>query len=169
MSNQLDPFSLTYNALWRLVERNVALRSMVKTGNRIKYTNQDRPKTEISHADTPELALTVGGARFNERNNTTSTGLTKIFTWGVVSGDEVINEVYHPIQWELYRSMMDWRCELCKLEWCNCKFVQDCQLLTAEEGKLFEDLNRDIQGWAALMNVEVQMTFGLANIKIKVA
>ena len=161
-----DPFSLTYDLLWRLVERNNKLREYLSIGNRIKYDEHSSVKREVADSDLPELALLSGGASETERNSS-HRYITKNYTWVIATGDNRINVVYNRIAFELYRSMVDFECEACKLEWCDCRFIENINITSVDEGTSFNDLERGISGWAALWNIEVRMVFSFQSLKLK--
>lgn len=162
---ELDPFSLVYNGLWDLVERNPKLKDYVKSGNRIKYKKENEEKPSISDADTPELALMIGGG-VPTSGNSTESGIVKVYVWGITTGTMELVD-YNKISFELFRSLIDWCCVLSKLSWCNCPgFVKRMNIVSLEEGSDMIDLNRTIHGWSALWNCEVEMAFPTSILKI---
>lgn len=163
---QIDPFTLVYNGLWTLIERNQKLVGFIERGNRIKYESYSEIKPELGEADTPELALLVSGGGFGNANNTSQKSCQRDFIWALTSGNFSIGDVFLPIQWEIFRSMSDWECVLCNLQWCNCKFVSDCQLIAAEDGTSMSELTRNIPGWASLWTARVSMQFPIQSLKI---
>lgn len=160
----LDPFNLVYDKLWSLVERNQELKSLVKVGNRIKFDNDVSTKSELSDADLPELALLVGGCSTFPRNST-ARGVTRNYIYSIATGDYKI-QIYNKIAFELFRSIIDFECELCPLQWCNCAFVQNAKLIGAEE-TILDDSEKGISGWIGLWTCEVEMLFPLNTLTIK--
>lgn len=162
-----DPFSMVYAALWQLVERNQQLQDVLKEANQIKFDENNSPKANVSDADLPEMSLLCGGGSFTGRIDTTNTKVTKEYIWAITTGTYRVNEVYNRLSWELFRSLSDWQCVLCELQWCGCNFVKDLRLTTAEEGTLMQELNRGVAGWAALWNCEVDFVIPLKKLKIQ--
>lgn len=156
---KLDPFSMVYNALWDMVERNQAILDMIPIANRIKFDEQSSQKDQISDADTPELTLISGGGSFGGKNNSSQTSVLRRYVWGITTGDFRINPVYNRLTFELFRCMTDWQCVLCNLTWCDCRFVSDFRLTESEEGTIMQDLDKGIPGWSALWSCEVDFLF----------
>jgi len=154
----LDPFSQVYDALWALVERNQRLKEHIPSGNRIKYTNETLPKEENVESDTPELTLILTGGAHDLITNCSLTKFTKSYAWALVSGD-LENAKFHWLEFELMRSLVDWESTLTALRWQNCPYVQNLIFTGAEIGTLMRKLNRNVEGWSALLSVDVVMQF----------
>jgi len=163
---QLDPFTAVYNALWTLIERNQVLSRYIPIGNRISYREEQEPKNEITNADTPELAIVVGGGGFSNQNSSTNHSVYKEYILALTTGDLRLNSSLNPIQWELFRSITDWSCVLCALEWCDCRFVTRCQIVSEESGMVMHELSRSIPGWSSLLTIRVDMVFNTIKLKI---
>src|SRR5688572_7926526 len=112
----LDPFSMVYNALWIMIDRNQKILEMIPKGNRIRFDEQNSQKPHKSSADTPELTLISSGGIWNEKNNSSQTSVTRNYIWAITTGDFRINPLYNRLSWELFRSLTDWECILCPLE-----------------------------------------------------
>ncbi len=166
-TQDFDPFSLVYTALWRMVERNQTLLRYIPVGNRVKFDENSDAKAIIESGDTPELKLLTGGGTFQGEDNKDRTTINRNYIWAVTTGDFRLNENFNRICFELYRSMIDWECTLCQLEWCGCKFVDNFRLTDAEDGTLLQDLNRGIPGWSTLWNCEVKFTFVKSHLRIR--
>lgn len=162
-----DPFSQVYNGLWTLVDRNNDIDLLVPKGNRIRFDPDNQVKRLHSNADLPELILTRTGGQYNVDSNNTYTHLIAEFTWQISTGDLLINPLFNPLTFELYRSMIDWRCVLCPLKWCGCEFVKDLILPSSEEGPGISVADEKRTGWSALLIVQVKMGFSLSNLKLK--
>lgn len=164
-----DPFSLVYNGLWALVERNQDLKKYIPAGNRINFAEELAYKEEVVQADLPELALLLAGGSPGTKDSSDGRSITKRFVWALTTGQYQVNPAYHRIAFELWRSMVDYACVLCALSWCNCNFVTDCRMIDIEEGTLSDFLERNItiHGWSGLWGVEVDMQFPLESLKIK--
>lgn len=164
-----DPFSLVYNGLWRLVERNQDLHKHIPVGNRVNFSEELAYKEQVVQADLPELALLLAGGTAGSKDSDTGRSITKRFVWALTTGQYQVNPAYHRIAFELYRSMIDYECVMCPLSWCNCTFFQTLRLLDIEEGTLTDFLERNIEihGWSGLWGVEVDMLFPFTSLKIK--
>lgn len=168
MADQLlDPFSLVYDALWVMVERNDKLAKFIAKGNRIKFDEDSDVDPAITDADTPNLMLLSGGGTFGEQDNSSQRSVTRIYTWVLTTGDFRLNPVFNAISWELYRSMIDYACVLCSLQWCNCNFIQNCRIVSADDGTLAQTLQENVPGWSTIWSIEVDMLFNYELLKIK--
>lgn len=167
MTELLDPFSQLYNALWTMVERNRELKKLIPEGNRIRYQHESELKEQPNFADRPELQLLSGGGSFGGRDNNTSRSVTKEFVWGITTADFRVNQLFNKVSWELFRSMSDWECVLCNLSWCNCRFVQNFRLISAEDSLLMTQLDKGLDGWSSLWQVEVDCGFLIRDLKLK--
>lgn len=161
-----DPFSLVYDGLWDMAERNPELISFFPVGNRIKYEEESDIKKNVSHADLPELSLLAGSSVVGDLNSNTGVSIKKTYIWALASGDLRLSPVFHKVSFELFRAMLDYESTLCPLLWEDCAFVTNCRVMTAEEGTEMNDLNRSIQGWSSLWNVEVEFHFQRSKLRI---
>ena len=160
-----NPFSITYDALWQLAERNDVLCKFISRGNRIKYSENLDQKSEISDADLPELALTTNAFVSNLRNSSSTTMMIKNYSWILATGDLSMCHVYDKIMWALYTAMIDYDKYICGLEWNGTSFVKEVRGLPGTEGTQFTEENRMIKGWASIWPIEVEMHFNISEIR----
>ena len=166
-----NPFTLVWDGLWTMVERNSILMSNVRKGNRIKFEEQDELKRMISDGDLPELSLLSSGAEINIMNSSNTSSCNRKYTWGIATGELQINPFYNTLSWELFRSMIDWDCILCPLIWPEDSnpewhFVEVVNIMSVEEGNLLISENRGIRGWAGLWTIEVRMCFRTEDLRL---
>jgi len=154
----IDPFTMVYDALWKLVERNKRLKDSIPFGNRIKYDPESLPKEENVESDTPELTLLTTGGVAELTSTCSTSSFKKSFAWALASGD-LANAKFHWLEFELFRSLVDWETTLSPLEWGGCRFVQNVIFTGAEIGVLMRALNKNVEGWSALLSIDVQMSF----------
>lgn len=162
----LDPFSLVYNALWELVERNQKLKELLPAGNRVKFDDENPIKSEVTDADLPELMLLLAGGTPGQYDTRDYKSITRQYVWALETGDYRVNPIYNRITFELWRSMVDFECVLCALTWCNCNFVKDCRMVSVDENRANPEANRLIEGWVGLWACEVDMGFDKNILKI---
>jgi hypothetical protein len=157
----MDPFSLTYNALWDLAEASAPLTALVKPGNRVKtnsLTVRDYAKPSILASDLPELLLsTMGSNETNMYYNSCTTKVQRTYTWILSTGDFRTNYLLYPVQFALLCAMADWQAALSALEWNNVRFIKLAQLVSLSEGISNPETNRGIQGWSSLWGCSVEM------------
>lgn len=163
----MDPFSLVFNALWELAEGSSVLTSLVKPGNR-PHLDDDRytagVKNEVNTADLPELILLPVSANGNIRNTSSSTMITRQYTWVISTGDSRPNFRLHPVEFALYAEMANWPLVINALLWNGYKFATMTNVVNAEQGESDPERNRGIKGWSALWTIEVRMDFRTADL-----
>jgi hypothetical protein len=160
-----DPFSMVYNGLWTLVERNQMLKEHIPPMNRIKYGNETLPKEENTESDTPELTLLLTGGAHDLMSTCSTASFKKSYAWALATGD-LENERFHWMEFELIRCLADWETTLCPLMWKNCPFVQNLIFTGAEIGTMMREFNKNVEGWACLLSLDVQMSFSLVNLRL---
>ncbi len=160
-----NPFSLVYDAFWTMIERNDVLMEYFPEANRIKWSEYDSKKENISHGDLPEISLLAAGIQPGERDNNTARSCIREYTLAITTGDSHIAQ-FDRIEFELYRSLIDYHCVLCSLTWCNCNFVTDAKFINTEEGTMMRDQSRGIVGWSAIWTYHVHFVFPYASLKL---
>jgi len=112
-----NPFTMVYDALWDMMERNTTLTGLIRKANRIKYAQANATKPAISDGDLPEIALLSSGGDSNVMNTSSTSSMVRRYTWAIATGEYQINPFYNTVSWELYRAMIDWDQVLCALVW----------------------------------------------------
>lgn len=162
-----DPMSMVYDALWELAEAWTPLTSLVKVGNRIKFSgdNRDPVKRQVSDADLPELVL--GCTAFSPHMLRTSCGssMDVTFEWMISAGDQRLDAALFPVVWELHRAMIGWMEVLAALTWKSKQFVKLTRALTGNVGMSNPELNRGITGWSSIWSCELQMWFQTVDLQ----
>ena len=160
-----SPFTILYNGLWRLVERNENLADAIKKGNRIKYENWTGFKDNISSADLPELSLIVEGGSINFQSTSSHSTIMRTYTWVLTYGGFQVTG-YNNLLFELVKGLVDWDSVICGLLWQSEQFVTKAALASFEEGTLNVQNNRGIRGWSAMLQLEVEMNIPTALLRI---
>lgn len=164
-----DPFTQIYNALWAGAERNTALTDYLRPGNRIKYDLAIGGKQQINDNDIPELALVSTGMKCNLLDTSSTSQITKDYTWYLTTGEYEINKYLNPITWELVRAMVDWEKFLCPLTWpegSDYHYIIRAEVMEGDEGTAMSASNRNINGWAAALNIDVVCAFRTSDMRI---
>ena len=161
-----DPFSLVHNALWTLLERHKGFTDLVKSGNRIKFTGANRApiKDPILTADLPEVRVTPVGGASQVQMTSSSTKVIKKWSVQVSTGDQRVDAVMFPVEWEILRALNDYVSTLTALQWNSKPFVKLCRVTDISEGVSQQDLNRGIKGWSVVWACEVQMWFDSSDL-----
>lgn len=166
MAIETDPFTQVYDALWSLPWKRKELCRLVKPGNRITFSGQDRDplRPEVSTANLPELTLIpISGQPHVQATSNSSFWLAR-FEWQLATGDKRVNRALYRVTFELLRALANWLTVLQALKWKSKPFVV-VQIPRDERiGVTERDLNRGIQGWSSLWSCEVKMFFATADL-----
>ena len=165
----VDPIGQMIEALWTLLEAHAPLTSMVKTGNRIKYTgeNRDPEKRQIADADLPELRIVPVGSTPHPLRTSSSSTIVKRFRVEVSTGDQRIDAGLTALEWEVYRALVNWFNTLAALTWKDHPYVKQMKTNDVKDGKSQRDLERGIHGWAAVWECEVEMWFQTSDLALE--
>jgi len=160
-----DPFTITYDALWDMVEDSQPLMDLLRPGNLVKLSDRQPIKDRLADADVPELLLVPTGASPLLRRNSSSAQCTRTYSWIITTGDMRVRNRLFPVEWALFSAMTSYCLVLNQLVWDNTRFVENCQLLTATDGETVQENNRGLKGWSAVWTCQVQMVFNLAQLQ----
>lgn len=160
MSKQLDPLSLLYAELWRMVDIHPALQKYVKTGNRIRYDSEKRMmvKEQVQASDLPELLLDSTGATMNLFQSSCTTSYTKQLAWILHTGDRRITELCYPLEFAMLQAFATIGKNLDQLCWNDKRFITAIEPIDLQQG-LNNPTNRGVQGWAFVLNFECRLKF----------
>lgn len=161
-----DPFSLVYDSLWEMALRSQVIRDFVRQGNRIKYDGPQAPKQVLSEGDLPELALISSGGSSNIMNSSSTSKVTRDYTWVLATGEYNINAFYNKLSFALYRAMVGWDEVLCSLTWRDYNFVVQATTIDIDDGVMLKSVTRNINGWAALWGVTIDMHFSTEALRL---
>lgn len=163
----LDPITQVYYALWELLEAHAPLTAMVKVGNRIKFSgdNRDPMKDEVSSADFPELRVIPVASEPHPQRTSSGSSILKRFRIVVSTGDQRVDVGLFALEWEVYRALSQWAETLMALTWNDKTYVRLARPTTVEDGQTRTDLDRGVKGWSALWQCEVTMWFATADLK----
>lgn len=162
-----NPFTLVYTTLWDLPLSHWNFNEIVKPGNRIRYdsdTQRDPAKDVVAAADVPELILVCNSGQVNMNNTSSSSMVTRQYTWLVSTGDYRVNEYLHQVEWALFISMLKWKDILCALQWHGKSFVKRAAIVGITNGESDSERNRGLKGWSAVWSAEVEMHFATADL-----
>ena len=167
-----NPFTLVFDALWKLLENSPNFIADVKVSNRIhvNLANLSNPlKTQINDADLPEVILVSNGADDINLFNTSATSkIVKTYSFLLSTGDIRVNNYLHQVEWDIFCAMTGWVNILGGLTWpvndTNHHFVKKCNLTNVTEGLADNERNRDIKGWSAIWSCMVEMWFANSDL-----
>lgn len=172
MATEDDPFTQVFNELWRMAEISTPLQSLIKAGNKIKFSNPNNPtvrgpvKDQVNVSDLPELVLsTIGSTTANIHASSSTTQIQREYSWILSTGDFRTNYLLFPVQFAIYSAMTNWMGNLTALMWRENQFVKRCNYITLQEGLSNPQLNRGIKGWSSLWACSVDMHFRTSDLQ----
>ena len=155
-----DPFSLTYDHLWSLVEADSELAEFVKPGNRIRLDKHDPLKRAIGAGDVPELVLRpLGGADHPLNVTSNQFELNPRWDWVITSGDYLITKKLFPVQWRLFIVMAKFQKASGALTFNEKPFIKNVTLTSHESGDVRPESNRGLQGYISVLAFELKCRF----------
>lgn len=158
--NKVNPFSMTYDALWQMAASHPEFNRLVKIGNRIRYDDsRDPEKQVVAAADLPEVVLVSESLSTNLHATSSSSMMTRNYTWLISTGDLRMNELLYPVEWALICAMANWKQVLGALKWKGAHFIKQHDMTAASEGESDSTRNRGIIGWSSSWRCTVQMYF----------
>jgi hypothetical protein len=135
----------------------------VKDRNYIRYdheTTRDPLKDRVLDSDLPELQLTSAGSlQVNLSFNSCGTMIMRRFAWVISTGDYRLQDRLYPLEFAILCGMLKAQRTLGSIQWNGSSFIKNVRIIDGSNGILDPTLNRGINGWTALWNVELEMHF----------
>lgn len=157
-----DPYTLTYRALWAMLERSDRFSAVVRPGNRIKLDGVDRApfKEDISEADLPEVRIVeIDSTPQLYRASNCDTDTVK-YEIQVSTGDQRLTRLLYPLKWIIFCAMADATDYLRQaVVWHGTNPVVSALPVSVASGVSTLDLNRGLKGWSGVWAVQVQFAF----------
>jgi len=157
-----DPYTLVHDAIVTLAKTNATLIGLVRARSWVTYNGADRsPRpTETAEADKPEIELRTDGGYCHDQRTSNGAYVTKRWTWWISTGDQRPEKELYPIEWELFRSMCQWKTPLKALSWGGeTGFVKDFRIDTVKDTLDAPKHVRSIPGWVGAVSCEADMWF----------
>lgn len=162
-----NPFDLTYDALWAMVEAHEGIDDIVKVGNRIKLDNQDPMKTNISAADLPELILVPSDGVFNFRNTSSTTMMSKNYEWLLSTGEIKLAGKLNIVEWMLFTTHLNWPQKFSNIKFIGENFVKRLQIISSRTGLADAERNRGVKGWSSIWRLQIDMYFKTSDLLLE--
>lgn len=158
-----DPFTITYVALLQACKENVCIRRLVSEGNLIDFTQTTDPqKSHVATADVPELVLYMSGMTGNLHSSSSDSSLTTVWRF-VLSSGTFDTRIMSALSFAVLQVMAEWQTTLKKLRWSNAEFIKDVRFPAGNSGHSNRSANRNITGWATILDFEISMRLVLKN------
>lgn len=156
-----DPYSFLFASLWDALEDDTTFASLVKSANRIKIDDGFKPfKETLVETSVPEVTLLPAGKVFNEQNPCDGTSVTQTVHITVVTGLRNTSRLFpveHAILTAIYNAIYNAEATLMDLTWEETTIIKQITFLPIQEGLTYDELNRTIAGWSAIMPLDVKM------------
>lgn len=166
----MNPFTITYEALFKTACRNQILSKYIKPGNYVSLDQETLPKKSISDADLPELLLTQTSTS-GQIIASSSTSLIEVeYVFAAAVGSWDLKGLVSEIQWGLLTSSASWCANLGELTWEGNRFISSVELGSVSVTLADFQINRGIAGWSMQWPLLVRMrlpTCELRNYQIK--
>lgn len=162
-----SPFDMVYTELWNMALSHGGFVRDVLDKNRIRFddpANRDPLKNPVQAADLPEVQLAAATGSVNLQNTSSSSMITRQYTWFIASGDYRYTQFMSAVEWYLFCAMTGWKSRLTALKWKNEAFVKRANVVSTLAGMSDPQRNRNIVGWSAAWTVEVEMHFKTSDL-----
>lgn len=156
-----DPFSFLLDALWDALEANDDFVALVKEKNRVKIESGFKPfKSTLVEESVPEVCILPAGKRLFEEDSCGGSTIIQVVHITITSGVRNISVVF-PTEWRIIQAIYTAinSSTLTSLTWDSEYIIKQVTPLPLEEGLTYDDLNRELRGWAAILPLEVKMFF----------
>lgn len=166
-SPEITPFTMVYTALWEMLLDHPRFARDVKEGNRIRFdmsSNRDPVKGTIADGDLPEVAITAQTVSANLQSTSHTSSCTRRYAILASTGDYRYTERLALVEWYIFVAMMGWQTRLSALTWKDRTFCKRLNLTSAASGLSDPQQNRNIVGWSAQWQVEIEMHFVTADL-----
>ncbi len=121
-------------------------------------------KPEVKAGDLPEVMLIPTGFTSNLHSTSSSSKVIQRYSLVVYTGSKRINALMNQIQWEVLVALANWKVALSPLEWRDKTFIKRLDVLSVEEGLTDPAANRNITGWSAVWQCEIEMIFTTSDL-----
>jgi hypothetical protein len=139
---------------------------LVKEGNRIVYCGSRRPeKSNVQDSDFSEVRVSPMGGEPGPTRDTNGRTWVERYQVTVCTGDSRVDVRLYPVRWAIFRAVSNYVATLTALTWLEERFILKAELTAGTVGTSEIDLKRGIDGWAAVLTLEVLMWFSHDNLK----
>lgn len=160
-----NPLNDIYKAFLAELRATAEIREVIREGNLIDFTQDISPlKKGISSADVPELILYITGMRGNLHASSTHSFITVNWRFMLSSGS-FDTTICTSVSFAILQVLTRWRSFLIPLKLKDNSFVRDVKLVSGDMGLSNPDANRNIKGWASVVDIETDLAFNLNDLK----
>lgn len=162
-----DPYTLAHDGLWAVLEDNTDFTTLVPSGNRIKFSGDDRRpiKDKITTADMPDVRISMRVLTVRETGTSNGEFDRVQFNIELATGDQRLTVRAFPIIWAIRQAIFAGDAILKAIEfnsktsWISCPQPGNVDFGIANDAE-----GRGIVGWAAVETVELQLFFSTTDL-----
>lgn len=158
----LDPLTQVHDALWAMLEADLAWCALVPPGNRIKFRGlgaSPRKDAQLSPADRPEVQIRAAAVTPYLNADSSNTRIGVRFEIQIATGEQGFDASLFPVLWETIRALHDYRAHLNALTWQDVAFVKRTQATAGTIGVGQGDSDRGMLWWSILWGCELDLWF----------
>lgn len=167
---EVDPLTQCYEMHWTLLEGLTSFTTLIPAGNRVKYNlvgGRQPDKKEILSADVPEVRIVPGNTTYQLFKTSNSSYLSQQYITQISTGDLRLDwtKGLFPLAILVMAAYSKWPNTGLNLTWYSRKFCCKLQMSSGNNGLRFEDLQRNIKGWATMVTTTVDMYVSTADLQ----
>lgn len=165
-----NPFDIVYSELWKCVLEHNQADALLKAGNIVRFDEDKnrRPlKDKVSTTSLPELILMPSGMNGNYHNTSSTTKLTKRYTWVLTTGDMRLQKALNPISWLIFVTHVQNQHRLInEVQYNGRNFIKRLDLVDSTDGQSELQRKLNIKGWSSVQAIEVEMHFPKNDLEV---
>lgn len=159
-----NPISLLYDKILEAVAADTDVASLIKENNLIDFNDVRKPtKAGVTTADLPELVIYVSSVRGNLHASSSHVMLTTVWSF-ILSTGTFKMDVQNTLLFAILKVLTDWKNSIRPVEFASKQFVKDVRLADANTGVSNAEANRNIRGWAAVIQAEIDLGLDLSDL-----
>lgn len=160
-----SPINLAYDALIAALRDNSLIREIIREGNLIVFNEQEvKPKPGLATADVPELVVYPSNVKGNLHASSSHCFLTVTYRFMISTGT-YNNSILGSCTFAVLQTLVNWHTTLKPTTWEGAQFIVDTRLSNADLGISDPNANRNIKGWATVLDAEIDFALDLAQVK----
>ena len=160
-----NPLNSAYEAIITSLRDNSLIRDVIRTGNLIVFNELTaKPKSGISTADVPELVMYPSNIKGNLHASSSHCFLTVTWRFMISTGSYRTN-IVNDCTFAVLQTLVNWHTTIKLATWNEVQFIKDVRLSNADLGVSNPDANRNIKGWATVLDAETDFALDLAQVK----
>lgn len=158
---------MVLTGLWEMLLDHPRFSRDVKVGNRIRFDSdrdRDPVKEQVQSGDLPEVAIVMQTSSANLHDTSHTSKCVRRYSILVSTGDKRYTESLGLVEWYVFVAMLGWQTRLSALKWHDKPFCKKLSVVSGQSGLSDPQQNRNINGWSAVWQIEVEMHFSTADL-----